>query len=65
MGDRRKGVDVIFPYLSVLVALPTVGAILVKAVGGRARAREIALLVALLEAGLAIAMAIQFDPARS
>jgi NADH-quinone oxidoreductase subunit M len=56
---------VMFPYLSVLVALPTVGAILVKASRGRSRVREIALGVALVEVGLAIAMAVQFNPTRA
>ncbi len=50
-----------FPYLSVLVVLPTVGAILVKTFRGRSYVREIALGVALAELGLAIAMANAFS----
>jgi NADH-quinone oxidoreductase subunit M len=56
---------VMFPYLSVLVALPTIGAILVKALGRGRRVREVALAIGLMELVLAIAMAIQFNPDRA
>ncbi|MBN2177299.1 MAG: NADH-quinone oxidoreductase subunit M [Demequinaceae bacterium] len=55
----------VFPYLTALVVLPTLGAILVKALGGRSRVREVAIGVALVEAAVAIAMAIQFNPDRA
>lgn len=54
-----------FPYLSVLVVLPTLGAILVKAVGGRAWARTLAIGFSLAEAGVAVAMAMEFNPDRA
>ncbi len=51
-----------FPYLSILIALPAVGAILVKAAGSRSWVRALALGFALAEAALAVAMAIEFNP---
>jgi NADH-quinone oxidoreductase subunit M len=53
-----------FPYLSVLIALPAVGALVVKTLPAAAwkRSREIVLGIALVELGLAIAMAVQFAP---
>jgi NADH-quinone oxidoreductase subunit M len=56
-----------FPYLSVLVALPAVGALVVKALPSAAwkRSREVALAIAFIELGLTIAMAIQFDPSHA
>jgi NADH-quinone oxidoreductase subunit M len=53
---------VMFPYLTVLIALPAVGAILVKATGRRSWAKTVALGVALVEAALAVVMAVGFNP---
>lgn len=52
-----------FPFLTVLVALPAVGAAVLFALpeGARARAREVALGVTLLELVLGVVMLTQFD----
>ncbi|WP_082093288.1 NADH-quinone oxidoreductase subunit M [Demequina sediminicola] len=54
-----------FPFLTVLIAVPAVGAALLWALpqGARGKAREIALGVTLLVAVLFVAMAAQFDKA--
>ena len=56
-----------FPYLSVLVALPTVGAIAVMSLRGatRSRVRVVALAIALAELVLAIVTTTQFNSHRA
>lgn len=51
-----------FPILSLLVAVPAIGALLLGALPAlRARGREFAIMVSLLEALLALVVAFQFD----
>ena len=52
-----------FPYLTVLIALPAAGALLLRVLpdGKRRWVREIALGIAAVELALAVAMAVQFD----
>ncbi|CAK0764432.1 NADH dehydrogenase subunit M [Gammaproteobacteria bacterium] len=50
------------PYLSLLIALPLVGAVLLGVVPVRGRIREVALLVTLVELALALATLMAVDP---